>query len=142
MSGRRRRPGDAVLRSVLPPIAVALALFCVVAFVTAFRARKIAIALTESEKEALVAARTDGMTGLKNRTGFNELLDSPDYQAACKSGQLAVIYLDINGFKAVNDSIGHHGGDELVKALTVRLKSVLPPDAVFARIGGDEFASP
>ena len=133
-------PGDAVLRSVLPPIAIALALFCVVAMVTAFRARKIAIALTESEKEAVVAARTDGMTGLKNRTGFNELLDSPDYQAACKSGQLAVIYLDINGFKAVNDSIGHHGGDELVKALTVRLRSVLPPDAVFARIGGDEFA--
>ncbi len=133
-------PGDAVLRSVLPPITVALALFCVVAFVTAFRARKIAMALTQSEQEALVAARTDGMTGLKNRTGFNELLDSPDYQGACKAGELAVIYLDINGFKAVNDSIGHHGGDELVKALTARLNSVLPPEAVFARIGGDEFA--
>ena len=133
-------PGDAVLRSVLPPIAIALVLFCVVAFVTAFRARKIAIALTESEKEAVVAARTDGMTGLKNRTGFNELLGSPEYLAACTLGQLAVVYLDINGFKAVNDSIGHHGGDELVKALSARLKSVLPPDAVFARIGGDEFA--
>lgn len=133
-------PGDAVLRSVLPPIAVALVLFCIVAVITAFRTRKIAIALTKSEQEALVAARTDGMTGLSNRTGFNELLDSPPYQAACKSGELAVIYLDINGFKAVNDSIGHHGGDELVKALTVRLKSILPPEAVFARIGGDEFA--
>ena len=134
------RPGNAVLRSVLPPIIVALVIFCIVAFVTAFRARKIAIALTESEKEASIAARTDGMTGLKNRTGFNELLDSPLYQTACKSGELAVIYLDINGFKAVNDSIGHNGGDELVKALTVRLRSVLPPDALFARIGGDEFA--
>ncbi|MCB1498481.1 MAG: bifunctional diguanylate cyclase/phosphodiesterase [Bauldia sp.] len=134
------RPGNAVLRSVLPPIGVALAIFCVVAFVTAFRARKIAIALTDSEKEASIAARTDGMTGLKNRTGFNELLDSPHFQTACKSGELAVIYLDINGFKAVNDSIGHNGGDELVKALTIRLKSVLPPDALFARIGGDEFA--
>lgn len=133
-------PGYAVLQSVLPPITVALALFCIVAFVTAFRARKIAIALTQSEKEALVAARTDGMTGLKNRTGFNELLESPDCQAACKAGEFAVIYLDINGFKAVNDSIGHHGGDELVKALTARLRSVLPPEAVFARIGGDEFA--
>jgi diguanylate cyclase (GGDEF)-like protein len=133
-------PGDAVLRSVLPPITVALALFCIVAFVTAFRARKIAIALTQSEKEALVAARTDGMTGLKNRTGFNELLGSPDCQAACKAGELAIIYLDINGFKAVNDSIGHHGGDELVKALTARLRSVLPQEAAFARIGGDEFA--
>lgn len=133
-------PGDAVLRSVLPPITVALVLFCIVAVVTAYRTRKIAIALTESEKEASIAARTDGMTGLPNRTGFNELLESPSYQAACKSGELAVIYLDINGFKAVNDSIGHHGGDELVKALTVRLRAVLPPEAVFARIGGDEFA--
>jgi diguanylate cyclase (GGDEF)-like protein len=133
-------PGYAVLRSVLPPIGVALLLFCVVALITAFRTRKIAIALTRSEQEALVAARTDGMTGLKNRTGFNELLDSPRYQDACKASELAVIYLDINGFKAVNDSIGHHGGDDLVKALTVRLKSVLPPDAIFARLGGDEFA--
>ncbi len=133
-------PGYAVLQSVLPPITVALALFCVVAFVTAFRARKIAIALTQSEKEALLAARTDGMTGLKNRTGFNEVLESSECQSACKAGELAVIYLDINGFKAVNDSIGHHGGDELVKALTARLRSVLPPEAIFARIGGDEFA--
>ncbi|HET7715625.1 MAG TPA: CHASE4 domain-containing protein, partial [Bauldia sp.] len=95
------KPGDAVLRSVLPPIAVALVLFCVVAVVTALRTRRIAIALTESEKEAVTAARTDGMTGLKNRTGFNELLQSPEYQAACRAGHLAVIYLDINGFKAV-----------------------------------------
>lgn len=133
-------PGDAVLRQVLPPIAVALVLFSIVAGVTAFRARRIAIALTESEKIAVVAARTDGMTGLRNRTGFTEILDSPAYQSACAAGELAVVYLDINGFKAVNDSIGHQGGDELVKALTTRVLSVLPANALFARIGGDEFA--
>jgi diguanylate cyclase (GGDEF)-like protein len=134
------KPGNAVLRSVLPPIAIALILFCIVALITAFRARTLAIALSDSEKEAVVAARTDSMTGLKNRTGFNELMESRDYEQAAANGQLAIIYLDINGFKAVNDSIGHHGGDELVKALSARLESVLPPDAVFARIGGDEFA--
>jgi diguanylate cyclase (GGDEF)-like protein len=133
-------PGDAVLRQVLPPIAVALVLFSIVAGVTAFRARRIAIALTESEKVAVVAARTDGMTGLRNRTGFNEILDSPAYQSACAAGELAIVYLDINGFKAVNDSIGHQGGDELVKALTTRVMTILPPNALFARIGGDEFA--
>ena len=88
----------------------------------------------------MVAARTDSMTGLMNRTGFNELLDSLGAPEACSEGHLAVIYLDINGFKAVNDSIGHHGGDELVKVLADRVSSVLPPDAIFARIGGDEFA--
>ncbi len=133
-------PGNAVLSQVLPPISVALVLFSVVAVVTALRARRIAIALTESEKVAVVAARTDGMTGLKNRTGFNEMLESRGFRAACNAGELAIIYLDINGFKAVNDSIGHDGGDELVKALTSRVLSVLPSDALFARIGGDEFA--
>lgn len=133
-------PGYAVLRNVLLPITVALGLFCVVAFATAFRARRIAIALTESEKEAVIAARTDSMTKLMNRTGFTELLESAEYQGACSAGQLAIIYMDINGFKAVNDSIGHHGGDDLVKALALRVTSALPADARFARIGGDEFA--
>lgn len=133
-------PGYAVLRNVLLPITIALALFCVVALATAFRARRIAIALTESEKEAVIAARTDGMTNLVNRTGFTELLDSSACREACAAGRLAIIYLDINGFKAVNDSIGHQGGDELVKALAQRVTAVLPPEAKFARIGGDEFA--
>ena len=133
-------PGYAVLRNVLLPITAALAIFCVVALATAMRARKLAIAVTNSEKEAVIAARTDSMTGLLNRTGFNELLESPVHQEACAHGQFAVIYMDINGFKAVNDSIGHHGGDDLVKALTRRVAMVLPADAVFARIGGDEFA--
>ncbi len=96
-------PGDAALRNVLPPVTVALVLFCIVAFVTAYRARKMAMALAESEQEAVVAARTDSMTSLKNRTGFNELLDSQSYLEACGLGQLAIVYMDINGFKAVND---------------------------------------
>ncbi len=133
-------PGYAVLRNVLLPVTVALALFCVVAFTMAFRARRIAIALSESEKEAVIAARTDSMTALMNRAGFTELIESPEYEQACARGKLAIIYMDINGFKAVNDSIGHHGGDELVKALARRVTSTLPADAKFARIGGDEFA--
>lgn len=133
-------PGYAVLRNVLPPIAIALILFCAVALATAFRARKLAIALTESEKDAVRAARTDSMTGLMNRTGFSELVDSPAIENVSRNGHFAVVYLDINGFKAVNDSIGHHGGDDLVRALAARINSVVPPGGHFARIGGDEFA--
>ena len=134
------KPGDALLRGVLLPITVALALFCAAALMTAMRARKMAIALTESEREAVTAARTDAMTGLMNRAGFTEMLSSPQYAGACEDGLLAVIYLDVNGFKLVNDSIGHHGGDELVRALAARMASVLPDGAALARIGGDEFA--
>ncbi|WP_421724198.1 putative bifunctional diguanylate cyclase/phosphodiesterase [Bauldia sp.] len=133
-------PGDAVLRSIFLPIAIALILFCIVAFVTAYRARRVAIALAKSEKEAVIAARTDSMTDLMNRTGFTELLDSQEFRTACRDGKLAVVYMDINGFKAVNDSIGHQGGDELVEALAKRVASILPARAHFARIGGDEFA--
>ncbi|HVY20514.1 MAG TPA: bifunctional diguanylate cyclase/phosphodiesterase [Bauldia sp.] len=133
-------PGNALLRSVLGPISIALLLFCLVAATTAFRARRMAIALTDSEKEAVTAARTDSMTGLMNRTGFSELLESPEYQTACGASELAVIYLDVNGFKTVNDSIGHHGGDDLVRLLAARIGSVIPENAKLARIGGDEFA--
>ncbi len=134
------KPGDALLRGVLVPISIALTVFCIVALTTAFRARKMAIALTDSEKEAVIAARTDSLTGLMNRTGFSELVESPAYTAACDEGRLAVVYLDVNGFKAVNDSIGHHGGDDLVRALARRISAVLPEGTRLARIGGDEFA--
>ena len=133
-------PGNALLRRVLVPIGIALGLFCIVALVTALRARRMAIALTESEQVAVTAARTDKMTGLLNRTGFSELIESEAYESPCSGGRLGIVYLDVNGFKAVNDSIGHHGGDELVKALAGRIATVIPPEATLARIGGDEFA--
>ncbi|MCP4384355.1 MAG: bifunctional diguanylate cyclase/phosphodiesterase [Hyphomicrobiales bacterium] len=133
-------PGFAVLRSIFLPVAIALVLFCVIAFATAYRARRVAIALAESEKEALIAARTDSMTDLMNRTGFIELLESPEFRRASDAGELAIIYMDINGFKTVNDSIGHQGGDELVQVLAKRIASALPQQTHFARIGGDEFA--
>ncbi len=133
-------PGNALLRNALMPIGIALALFCAVALTTAFSARKMAIALTDSEREAVTAARTDSMTSLMNRAGFTEMLESESHSEACRRGALSVIYLDVNGFKAVNDSIGHIGGDALVRALATRLGRVLPPAATLARIGGDEFA--
>jgi hypothetical protein len=59
-------PGFAVLQRVALPVAVALALFCLVATGAAFRTRRLAMKLTDSEKEAVIAARTDAMTGLMN----------------------------------------------------------------------------
>jgi diguanylate cyclase (GGDEF)-like protein len=133
-------PGFDVLQRVAPPVSAALVIFCAVAVGAAYRTRRLALALTTSEREALTAARTDSMTGLMNRAGFGELLDSERSEDACRGGDLAVIYIDVNGFKTVNDSIGHHGGDELVRALSERIGAVLPAAAHFARIGGDEFA--
>ncbi len=133
-------PGTAVLGNVLPPVCVVLLLFCVIAMLTAVRARRLALLQAQSEKQAVTAARTDSLTGLTNRFGFSEISEGPAFAEACLRGEAAIVYLDVNGFKAVNDSIGHQGGDELVRRLAERLAMIMPPDASFARVGGDEFA--
>jgi diguanylate cyclase (GGDEF)-like protein len=133
------KPGQALIERVALPIGLALLLFCGIALWTALRARRMAVDLAHSEQQALEASRTDSLTGLINRHGFNHLTDSLDESSAGNS-RLGIIYLDVNGFKGVNDSIGHHGGDDLVKALAQRLVDVLPPNAALARVGGDEFA--
>jgi len=133
-------PGFAVLRNVVAPIAGGLLVFCLIAMWTVLRARRLALSQALSERQAIEAARTDSLTGLTNRFGFNELSASASFEEACIKGEAAIIYLDINGFKSVNDSIGHQGGDELVGMLADRLSMILPPDARFARVGGDEFA--
>jgi diguanylate cyclase (GGDEF)-like protein len=131
------RPGQALIERVALPLALAISLFCGIALWTATRARSMAVDLATSEKHALEAARTDSLTGLINRHGFNQITES---LAPAPDERLGIIYLDVNGFKAVNDSIGHHGGDDLVKALANRLVGVLPPSASLARVGGDEFS--
>lgn len=134
------RSGNAVFRQVMPPVAAALGIFCVFALGAAYRTRRLAVQLVASEAKATIAARTDSLTGLMNRNRFTEIIESDEYRKLSAAGHLAMIYIDVNGFKAVNDSIGHHGGDELVKALADRLQASLPENTVFARIGGDEFA--
>jgi diguanylate cyclase (GGDEF)-like protein len=134
------RSGYVVLQRVMPPVSAALALFGVFALGAAYRTRRLAVRLAASEATATAAARTDSLTGLMNRNRFTEIIESPEFRELCAAGRLAMIFIDVNGFKAVNDSIGHHGGDELVKALADRLSSALPGDTIFARIGGDEFA--
>ncbi len=133
-------PGTAVLRNVLPPVGVVLLLFCLIAMGTAIRARRLAPLAGAEQKQAVAAARTDSLTGLTNRFGFSEIGKSPAFADACRRGEAAIVCLDVNGFKAVNDSIGHQGGDELVRRLAERLAMIMPPDANFARVGGDEFA--
>jgi diguanylate cyclase (GGDEF)-like protein len=134
-------PGFAVLRNVFLPLAGGILLSCLFAIGTALRTRNIAAKLAASESSAVTAARRDNLTGLMNRYGFNEALGASEFKVASEAGEMAMIYIDINGFKSVNDSIGHHGGDELVKLVAARLRATLPPGTTFARIGGDEFAA-
>src|SRR5437763_960837 len=95
--------------------------------------------MAEREAELQMAALIDTVTGLKNRTAFSRdlefLLESDD------RAELAVLFLDLDRFKEVNDTRGHKVGDELLKGVASRLRLLLPPGAILARIGGDEFAA-
>jgi diguanylate cyclase (GGDEF)-like protein len=84
-------------------------------------------------------AHYDALTDLPNRTMFREQLDSALKSIAC-GGQLAVLYIDIDEFKSVNDSLGHPVGDELLKAVADRLSGCLRQTDFVARLAGDEFA--
>ena len=79
---------------------------------------------------------TDPLTGLKNRHGFDTALQAIDLEGGAA---FAIFYLDMNGFKHVNDTLGHDAGDELLTVAARRFSSVVRDGDVVARLGGDEF---
>jgi diguanylate cyclase (GGDEF)-like protein len=84
-------------------------------------------------------ARHDPLTGLANRRHLQEQLDTQIRDARRRSAIVALMYLDLDGFKKVNDTFGHDSGDELLVDVARRLRRALREDDVVARLGGDEF---
>jgi diguanylate cyclase (GGDEF)-like protein/PAS domain S-box-containing protein len=82
-------------------------------------------------------AREDSLTGLLSRGAFEEDLAA---LIGARYGEVAVIYIDVDRFKAINDSYGHGAGDEVLRLVGGRLAALTPDDALVARLGGDEFA--
>jgi diguanylate cyclase (GGDEF)-like protein/PAS domain S-box-containing protein len=93
-----------------------------------------------AEEKITLLARTDGLTGLANRSTFTERLSMAF--AAARRGALpfAILYLDLDKFKPVNDTFGHPVGDLLLQQVAQRLKSCTRESDLVARLGGDEFA--
>jgi diguanylate cyclase (GGDEF)-like protein len=85
-------------------------------------------------------ANHDGLTGLANRSLFDAMLSH--HLAICNrtNAKLAILYIDLDGFKAVNDAHGHAAGDEVIFMVATRLKNAIRQSDVAARLGGDEFA--
>jgi diguanylate cyclase (GGDEF)-like protein len=83
-------------------------------------------------------AFSDAATGLPNRRAFQE--DFGRLLAAGEDRRFACMLIDIDRFKHINDDYGHAAGDELVRLIGLRMKAILGPDGIIARVGGDEFA--
>jgi diguanylate cyclase (GGDEF)-like protein/PAS domain S-box-containing protein len=92
----------------------------------------------EAEHRIAHMARHDALTDLPNRTLFRERLDR-EIAMARRTGGCAVLCLDLDRFKAVNDTLGHQAGDTLLRVLAQRLRGLVRAEDTVARIGGDEF---
>ncbi|MBR0968707.1 EAL domain-containing protein [Bradyrhizobium diazoefficiens] len=84
-------------------------------------------------------AHYDALTELPNRVLFREQMHH-ELEKVAGGAKFALLYIDVDEFKGINDSLGHHVGDELLKAVAARIRTCLKEDDLIARLGGDEFA--
>lgn len=97
------------------------------------------IARKQAEQDLLFVATHDPLTGLPNRTMFGDHLSQALAQARRYNRRLALLFVDLDGFKVVNDTFGHDAGDVLLREIATRLRACLREGDVIGRIGGDEF---
>ncbi|MBP1805229.1 putative bifunctional diguanylate cyclase/phosphodiesterase [Rubellimicrobium aerolatum] len=128
------RPGTAMLDRLLVPLSLVAVATALLAILAMRLLRRSASDLVAAEQRASTAARRDPLTGLPNRAAFQEALALP-----ARTGERAILFLDLNGFKGVNDSLGHAAGDAVIVSLARRIALLLGPGALLARISGDEF---
>ncbi|MBI1981024.1 MAG: GGDEF domain-containing protein [Methylocystis sp.] len=125
-----------------PPLYVVLLqvpLYLAAMSAAAFTINKMLVATMRGEWENGQRAKHDALTGLSNRVGLAAAVDASLKSASSHGGDLAVLFLDLDNFKAVNDTYGHAAGDRLLKLVAERLRQSLRATDVAARIGGDEF---
>ena len=104
-------------------------------------AQQVSLALTDARTvEAMREAYHDSLTGLPNRALFLDRLQHARQVASRRSDELVVLFIDLDRFKAVNDSLGHKAGDQLLAAVADRIRACMRACDTAARLGGDEFA--
>lgn len=93
----------------------------------------------QAELELKYLANFDALTGLPNRTMFNGRLLQAVRRATRRQARLALLFIDLDRFKQINDTLGHAAGDELLRVTSRRMSATVPSGAIVARLGGDEF---
>jgi len=102
---------------------------------------RLAVALASAEREAKLVfqARNDSLTGLLNRHGLREELEAAMERCRQTGDELSLLYIDVDRFKGVNDSFGHHAGDRVLQIVAERCARLSPRSSLLARPAGDEF---
>ncbi|HCT61997.1 MAG TPA: sensor domain-containing diguanylate cyclase [Acidobacterium sp.] len=105
----------------------------------AFIAAIMWLSLSAQRDELRLMAETDGLTGLLNRRAFEEILRHELRSLDGSKADTALLLLDIDQFKTINDDLGHLAGDEVIRRVSTAIKTAARPSDVLARFGGDEF---
>ena len=107
---------------------------------------KTVFGITEAYLTAVMAKRDsetkathDALTGLWNRAGLMLALTQAFANAAADPESFALLYIDLDGFKVINDELGHAAGDDILRQASVRISDAVPVGSLVARLGGDEF---
>jgi diguanylate cyclase (GGDEF)-like protein len=103
------------------------------------RTAQLSLSLKEANRELTQLALHDNLTGLPNRILLADRIDQAMRKVDAQGGMFALMFLDLDGFKPVNDAFGHHVGDQLLRAVAVRMRANFHRHDTLARIGGDEF---
>ena len=133
------RPGLAFLQSITPVLVVVLFTLVVVVAIFIGMLYRRAMANREQENRIRYLASHDSLTGLLNRASFEARLDAVLADAGDKPRQVAILYLDLDRFKPINDTLGHAAGDFVIREVGARIGALLPSGSSLCRVGGDEF---
>lgn len=135
-----RKSMDAVYANLVIRFLSALFIaLCMMATVAAMVLRSRA-AVRNAENRLHSLAHTDAITGMGNRHAFNERLAAEIERARALGRRVALVYIDLDNFKTLNDTFGHAAGDGLLRQVARRLQSVVRASDAISRLGGDEFA--
>lgn len=128
-------PSVAALKIIGPPLAVLSIVLLGGSLLAGYYIRRKASDLADARR----TAETDPLTGLLNRHGFMLRAQSAKVKTALAKGQIAVFYMDLNGFKGVNDGAGHEWGDNVLVLVAKKFREEAAPTDILVRYGGDEF---
>jgi diguanylate cyclase (GGDEF)-like protein len=135
----RERPGLMMLRNTGPALLGGFIIAAVLVFLLLRKLRQSSAAVEAGRRNAEHQAAHDRLTGLPNRASLDAALARALTDRSAPNSYLALLMLDLDRFKQVNDTLGHQAGDELICAVGRRIRTIVGPDVMIVRLGGDEF---